>query len=90
MTQGCDIATPIATPPRTPEICGNPLGSHAVISSEDRNPFLSGYAQPGAPNKALSNPAENPPTPVEDNPLRYTYIRRQRRSPVSILAMRSG
>ena len=41
-------------------------------SSGDRNPFLNGYAQPGAPTKALSNPAENPPAPVEDNPLRYT------------------
>ena len=72
VTQDCDIATPIATH-RTPEICGDPLGSHALICSEDQNPFLSGYAQPGAPTKALSKPAENPPTPVEDNPLQYTF-----------------
>ena len=59
--------------PRTPAICGDPLGSHALISSGDRNPFLREYAQPGAPTKALSKPAKNPPTSVEDNPLRYTF-----------------
>ena len=72
VAQDCDIATPMATH-RTPEICREPLGSQALIISGDRNPFLSGCAQPGAPTKALSKPAENPPTPVEDNPLRYTF-----------------
>ena len=72
VTQDCDIATPMATP-RTPEICGDPQGSHAQISSEDRNHFLSGYVQPGAPTKASSKPIENPPTQVEENPLRYTF-----------------
>ena len=67
LTQDCNIATPIATP-RKPEICGDPLGSHVLTSSEDRNPFLSGYVQPGAPTKALSKPVENPSTPVEENP----------------------
>ena len=72
VTQDCDVRTPLATP-RIPEICRDPLGSHALNSSEDPNPFLSGYVQPGAPTEALSKPVENLPTPLEENPLRYTF-----------------
>ena len=65
-----DIATAVADP-RTPAIHRNPSGSYAKINSVDRNPFLSGFTQSGAPAKAPKKPDENPPTTVKDNPLRY-------------------
>ena len=71
-SQDTDLATAVAAP-RTPSIHRDPLGSLALINSGDRNPFSSTYAQQAEPSKASNNQNENPPTLVEDNPMRYVF-----------------
>ena len=66
------IATP-AVVPRSSKTCGDPPGSRASVSSENRNPFLSGYTQPKASANVRSEPAENQQTTTEENPLRYIF-----------------
>ena len=44
-----------------------------MTRSIGENPFLSEYAQQGAPAKASNKPSENPDAPVEENPLQYPF-----------------
>ena len=67
-----DLATPLAAP-RTPSSHRDPLGSLALTNSADRNPFSSAYTRQAGASRALNNQNENPPTQIEDNPLRYVF-----------------
>ena len=71
-SQDSNVTTPVAAP-RTPSIHRNPSGSHTMINSADRNPFLIGSTQPGNTSNVSNKPKENQATQIEDNPLRYAF-----------------
>ena len=71
-SQDSNVATPVAAP-RTPSIHRNPSGSHTLTKGVGRNPFLSGYTQPGDTSKAPNKPNENQRTQIDDKPLRYVF-----------------
>ena len=69
ITQASGIATPVAAP-LTPITCRDTLGPHAPASSEDRNPFLSGYTQSAKmPSKSVANQQ----TMTKENDVRYIF-----------------
>ena len=71
-SQNSNLATPLAAP-RIPSIHRDPLGFLALTNSADQNPFSSAYTQQAGPSKTSNNQNENPPTQIEDNPLRYVF-----------------
>ena len=74
-SQNSNHSTPVAAP-RTPLVKKNPLGSHALDISANRNnqnPFLRGNAQKTGPSTAPAQPNDDQPTQTEDNPLRYVF-----------------
>ena len=70
--QASTCATTVVVLP-IPKTQRDPSNSQSTTSSEDKNPFLRRFTQQKTPANSLSRQAGKQKTPIESNPLKFTF-----------------